>query len=157
METAIFIYLASIAPAVDELFGFFAVIAGLVTAGTIVASMVLRQPETVIQRHKEKLENKDRRDEYELRKSEDIIFYDGVSKSLTKLSKIFGTFLVVSSLITVMVPKEERIWLIAGGYMTQSVVQSEIGKDMVEIVSAKVRKYKNEILKEAEPKQEGAK
>lgn len=57
--------------------------------------------------------------------------------------------LVIAVTIWIITPSERTMWLMAGSYAAQSVVQSEIGKDVLSIVELKVKKELKELTDEA--------
>lgn len=61
--------------------------------------------------------------------------------------------LLMPSLIMILfaslIPSEKTMWLMAGGYITQEAVTSEIGQDVLTIVKEKVKEYKTEIIEKA--------
>lgn len=61
---------------------------------------------------------------------------------LLKMS--FGSF-VALVMLWVIVPTERTMYLMAGAYLGQQALTSEVSKDLQDIVALQVKKYKNEL------------
>lgn len=48
-----------------------------------------------------------------------------------------------------LIPSERTLWLMAGAYGTQKVVQSEVGADVLEIINLKIKKELADMKKES--------
>jgi len=55
---------------------------------------------------------------------------------------------VLLGLLITVIPSERTMYLMAGAYASQAVVQSEIGKDVIQVLELKIK----EQLKELQPK-----
>lgn len=46
---------------------------------------------------------------------------------------------IPSLIATTIIPTEKTLWLMGGAYMTQSVIQSDVGQDFQKLISLKVK------------------
>jgi len=60
---------------------------------------------------------------------------------------VIGWILFVG--IASLIPSERTLWLMAGAYGTQKVVQSEVGADVLEIINLKIKKELADMKKES--------
>ncbi len=69
-----------------------------------------------------------------------------------KAGKVANVYLIAGvcfAFVHALIPSERSMWLIAGGYVAQEAVTSEIGQDVVEIIKRKVSEYKQEMIEGA--------
>lgn len=57
--------------------------------------------------------------------------------------------LVVFGVLSSLVPSERTMWLMAGAYGTQKLVQSEVGADVLAIINLKIKKELADMKKES--------
>jgi len=67
-----------------------------------------------------------------------------------KFRKILLVPSIVSLLFGMMIPSEKSMWIIAGGYIAQEALVSDVGQDVAEIIKAKLKEYKDELIEKGE-------
>ena len=115
MEIALFVYLASVVGKIVPLFGF-----------TIFLCIVFHIANWFI---------------YHFREIDRG--YGLTSKPSVKIYKTFPVLVIVLSILNVLIPSERTMYMMAGGYAAQKVgeviMESDIQKDMMELISAKIK------------------
>lgn len=145
METALVLYAISILPnfaAFIAFLGIFGLIVGGIGCGIELANKPLDGDAELMEQSK----GESRYDlSYDTRLAYDRNELHIPAKAIRKLTLVPGICLIfVASLI----PTERSMWLIAGGYIAQEAVTTELGQDVVEIIKHKVSEYKKEITGE---------
>jgi len=69
---------------------------------------------------------------------------------IQRLRKILLVPSIVSLVFAMMIPNEKSMWIIAGGYIAQEALVSDVGQDVTEIIKAKLKKYKTELIEKGE-------
>ncbi len=61
---------------------------------------------------------------------------------------VFLSTFLMSGTLTALVPPEKTVYYMAGGYLAQEALTSDIAKDTYKIIELKVQKYKEEMIQD---------
>lgn len=131
MEAALFIYAASLLDNFSDIFGVFLFLLPIVFAGS--CFWYAASPDFYIPSH-------------EFEKKEEVI--KKRRERATKAIKFSFAGFFICSVLFAVTPKERTMYLMAGAYIGQQALTSEVSKDLQEIVGLKINKYKKELQKE---------
>lgn len=132
MEAALFIYAASFASRILDVLVIFSIFSIFLAVGLSV-SLFLAKTEVLYEFEIER----DGRTREEIRRDK-IAMFEKPSKIAIIASSVFITLALV-------VPSERTMYLMAGAYIGQQALTSEVSKDLQDIVALQVKKYKNEL------------
>ena len=129
METALFIYLAALA---GNLSSSFEVLIGVSIFSIIICCFWYLIAHDV---HSWECEEGEKKVEAQQRRS----------KPAMKFFKLSGASFLVFFILWSITPSERTMYLMAGAYIGQQALTSEVSKDLQDIVALQVKKYKNEL------------
>lgn len=145
METALVLYAISVLPNLAAIFGIIAML-GFIAGIISLAFELVHKPH---QGDDELINSSKNKDDYSFRSN---IYKAFERREIYTPAKAIRRVALIPSIcilfLASLVPGERSLWLIAGGYVAQEAVTSEIGQDMIDVIRAKVNQYKEEITGE---------